>query len=144
MLATVEKVLFLKQIPLFSRIPGEELARVARIAYEISFAAGEELIVEGDIGDAAYLIVSGAVAVMAGGNEVASLGQGQFVGEMAILDSEPRSASVIATEDVRALKIEREDFTDLLAERAEIAIGIIRIISWRLRGELRKHSALVG
>ena len=81
---------------------------------------------------------------MAGGNEVASLGQGQFVGEMAILDSEPRSASVIATEDVRALKIEREDFTDLLAERAEIAIGIIRIISWRLRGELRKHSALVG
>lgn len=143
MLTTVEKVLFLKQIPLFSRIPGEELARIARIAYEVSFTEGEELILEGDIGDAAYLIVSGAVSVQVGGNPVATLGAGQFVGEMAILDSEPRSATVVATENLRALKIEREDFTDLLAERAEIAIGIIRIISWRLRGELRKQSSLV-
>ena len=138
MLSTVEKVLFLKQIDLFRRIPGEELARIARITREVTFNMGEALIYEGDIGDAAYLIIDGTVKVQVGGNDVATLGRNQLVGEMAILDSEPRSSSVLATEPVRVLKIDREDFYDILTERNEIAQGIIKVLTWRLRNELRK------
>jgi len=138
MLSTVEKVLFLKQIELFRQIPGEELARIARISREVTFNSGEALIFEGDIGDAAYLIVDGEVRIQVGGENVATLSRNQCVGEMAILDSEPRSATVIAMEPVRALKIEREDFYDILNERNEIAQGIIKVLTWRLRIELKK------
>lgn len=133
MLSTVEKVLFLKQVDLFKKIPGDELARIGRITREVTFGMGEALIYEGDIGDSAYLIIDGAVKVQASGNELATLSKNDFVGEMSILDSEPRSATVIATEPVRALKIGREDFYDILNERNEIAQGIIKVLTWRLR-----------
>lgn len=138
MLSIVEKVLFLKQMELFRQIPGDELARIARITREVAFAAGEALIYEGDIGDAAYLIIEGEVRVTVGGKEVASLERGQCVGEMAILDSEPRSATVTSLAPVRALKIEREDFHDILNERNEIAKGVIKVLTWRLRKELQR------
>lgn len=138
MLSTVEKVLFLKQVELFRQIPGEELARIARITREVAFASGEGLIYEGDIGDAAYLIIDGSVKVQVGGREVATLGANQFVGEIAILDSEPRSATVVATEPVRALKIEREDFYAIMNERVEIAQGVIKVLTWRLRDQNRR------
>jgi CRP-like cAMP-binding protein len=141
MLSTVEKVLFLKQVELFHQIPGEDLARIARITREVAFAAGEPLIYEGDIGDAAYLIIEGLVKVQVGGREVTSLGRNQFVGEIAILDSEPRSATVTATEPVHALKIEREDFYEIMNERVEIAQGIIKVLTWRLR---KQNSKLNG
>ena len=138
MLTTVEKVLFLKRIELFNHIPGDELARIARITREVTFASGEALIHEGDIGDAAYMIIEGEVRVQVGGKDVASLGKDQFVGEMAILDSEPRSATVVATTPIIALKIEREDFYDILNERNEIAQGIIKVLTWRLRQQLQR------
>ncbi len=138
MLSTVEKVLFLKQIELFQRIPGEELARIARITREVVFGEGEHLIFEGDIGDALYLIIEGEVRVQVRGRDIASLGNNQCVGEMAILDSEPRSATVLASTSVHALKIERDDFHDILNERNEIALGIIQVLTWRFRNELQK------
>ncbi len=140
MLSTVEKVLALKRIPLFDHIPGEELARIARIAQEIYFDAGETFIIEGDIGDSLYLVIEGKVSVHRAKKQVAELGANQAVGEMAILDSEPRSASVTAVTPVTALKIEREDFYDIMAERAEIAQGVIRILTQRLRKELNRYS----
>ncbi|RJO73963.1 MAG: cyclic nucleotide-binding domain-containing protein [Myxococcales bacterium] len=144
MLSTVEKVLLLKRMELFKQIPGVELARIAQITREVVFAAGDALMTEGDIGDAAYLIVEGEVVVQAGGVPVANLGKDQCVGEMAILDSEPRSATVVASSAVRALVIEREDFYDILHERAEISLGIIQVLTRRLRAELKKHSAPGG
>jgi len=140
MLSTVEKVLALKRIPLFDHIPGEELARIARIAQEIYFDAGETFIIEGDIGDSLYLVIEGKVSVHRAKKQVAELGANQAVGDMAILDSEPRSASVTAVTPVTALKIEREDFYDIMAERAEIAQGVIRILTQRLRKELNRYS----
>lgn len=140
MLSTVEKVLALKRIPLFDHIPGEELARIARIAQEIYFDAGETFIIEGDIGDSLYLLIEGKVSVHRAKKQVTELGANQAVGEMAILDSEPRSASVTAVTPVTALKIEREDFYDIMAERAEIAQGVIRILTQRLRKELNRYS----
>ncbi len=133
MLSTVEKVLALKRVELFSHIPGEELVRIARITREVSFQAHDSLMVEGEMGDALYLTTSGQVQVLVHGREVARLGENECIGEMAILDSEPRSATVEALTDVSALKIEKEDFDDIILERSEIARGVIRVLLARLR-----------
>jgi CRP-like cAMP-binding protein len=133
LIGTVEKVLFLKTIDLFHHIPAEDLVRVAQITEEVRFDAGEVVMTEGELGDSLYLIVAGRVRVEKGGKRVTELGERECVGEMAILDSEPRSATVSAEEPVVALKIEREDFSDLLREKGEIAQGIIKVLTRRLR-----------
>jgi CRP-like cAMP-binding protein len=133
LIATVEKVLFLKSIDLFSQIPGEDLVRVAQIAEEVDFPPKETIMSEGELGDSMYLIVAGRVEVFKGERLVVQLGERECVGEMAILDSEPRSATVRASTPVSALKIEREDFYDLMTERLEIAQGIIKVLLRRLR-----------
>jgi CRP-like cAMP-binding protein len=133
LISTVEKVLFLKSIDLFSQIPGEDLVRVAQIAEEVEFEPKEAIISEGEIGDSMYLIVAGRVEVFKGKRLVVQLGERECVGEMAILDSEPRSATVRASTPVSALKIEREDFYDLMTERLDIAQGIIKVLLRRLR-----------
>lgn len=133
LISTVEKVLFLKSIDLFSQIPGEDLVRVAQIAEEVDFEPKETIISEGEIGDSMYLIVDGRVEIFKGKRLVVELGARECVGEMAILDSEPRSATVRTLTPVSALKIEREDFYDLLTEKLEIAQGIIKVLTRRLR-----------
>src|SRR5689334_2473008 len=88
---------------------------------------------EGEIGDSMYLIVGGRVQVFKGDRLVLELAERECVGEMAILDSEPRSATVRAVTAVSALKIEREDFYELLTQKLEIAQGIIKVLTRRLR-----------
>lgn len=133
MIATVEKVLFLKSIDLFSQIPGEDLARVAMIASEVEYEPGDLLMTEGEIGDSMYLVLEGEVEVLKGEAPVTVLGPRECVGEMAILDSEPRSATVRARTATRALMVEREDFYDLLDERIDIARGVVKVLCRRLR-----------
>ncbi len=135
MISTIEKVLFLKSVDLFSQMPGEDLAQVAQIAQELYFEQGHQIIKQGDIGDCLYLIIEGEVKVVAGEKEVACLGEKECVGEMSLLDSEPRSASVLASTDVMLLKIEQEDFYDMISERPEIAQGVITILTKKLRGQ---------
>ncbi|HKB77934.1 MAG TPA: cyclic nucleotide-binding domain-containing protein [Myxococcales bacterium] len=133
MITTVEKVLFLKSIDLFRGLPGEELATIAEIAEEQPFAAGDPVFAEGEPGDALYLLVEGAVKVHRGGEQLAQLGARDVFGEMAVLDSQPRSASVTVLKDAVLLKIGRDDFRDILQERPEIGMGIIQVLSRRLR-----------
>ena len=129
----IEKVLFLKSVALFSHIPGGSLAKVAEIAREADFAAGDVIIRQGETGDSLYIILEGRVRVTAGGREVARLCEKECFGEMALLDSEPISATVTAETDVSLLTIGQEDFYELSAERAEISQGIITLLSRRLR-----------
>jgi CRP-like cAMP-binding protein len=140
-ISTVERVLFLKSIDLFREIPGEELVRVAQIADEREFESGARLIVQGEIGDSLYLIVDGRVNVVRDGAVLATLGERECVGELAILDSEPRSAHVDADGPVLALKIEREDFHQLMAEQMPIAIGMIKVLTRRLRETMARRPA---
>lgn len=141
MISTVEKVLFLKSIDLFSQIPGEDLSQIAQITDEVQYEEGDEIFHEGDPGDSLYLVIEGRVRVHRGGSEVAVLGERQVFGEMALLDSEPRSASVLAITDLTLLKIARDDFTEILAEKAEIAQGIIKVLTRRLRNTLSLKDA---
>src|SRR5688500_17992407 len=137
MLSTVEKVLFLKSIDLFSQIPGEDLAQVALITHEEAREQGERIFGEGEVGDALYLVVDGRVRVHTEMRDIAELGERECFGEMALLDASPRSATVTALEDVNLLRISREDFQDLLTEKPEIALGIIQVLTRRLRQAIR-------
>ena len=133
MISTIEKVLFLKGVDLFSQIPGEDLAQVARIAKELYFEQGSQIIKQGDVGDCLYLIIEGEVKVSADEQEIARLGEKESVGEMSILDAEPRSASVFAASDVVLLEIKQEAFYEMISERSEIAQGVIKVLTRRLR-----------
>ena len=138
MISTVEKVLFLKGVDLFKTIPGEELSYLAQITEEVEYAPAQMVVKEGDQGDAMYLIVDGQVKVHRGEHTLAELGQKQCFGEMSILDAEPRSATVTSLTDLTLLKIQRDDFTEILAEKPEISQGIIKVLTRRLREANRR------
>jgi len=141
MLTTAEKVLFLKGIDLFSALAGEDLAEIAVIAEEIERDAGETLVVEGEPGDTLYFVLDGRVRVHRGDQPVAELGAREVFGEMALLDPAPRSASVSALTDVTLLAIGREDFDDIMRDRPEVAIGVIKVLVRRLRAAIAAASA---
>jgi len=137
-ISTVEKVLFLKGVDLFRGIPGEELSHIAQITDEVEFRPAQLVFKEGDQGDAMYLIVDGQVKVHSGEQVFAQLGMKQCFGEMAILDAEPRSASITALSELTLLRIQREDFHEILAEKPEISLGIIQVLTSRLREANRR------
>lgn len=144
MISTVEKVLFLKSIELFSQIPGEDLSQIAQITDEVHYEEGESIFTEGDPGDTLYFVIEGKVRIHTMGDELAVLGERQVFGEMALLDSEPRSASASVVSDVTLLKIQRDDFNEILAEKSEIAQGIIKVLTRRVRNNLDRRRAFSG
>jgi len=133
MLTTLEKVLLLKSAHIFGRVDAEDLAPMARVAAEKHFDKREVVFREGEFGDMLYVVVRGHVVVEKGGHVLAELGRGESFGEMAVLDEEPRNATVTATEATDVLAVGSEALYEILQERVEIAEGIIRVLSQRLR-----------
>jgi HEAT repeat protein len=133
MYATVEKILFLKSAPVFAHVSGEDLAALARVAEVETYAPGQPIFREGEIGDALYVIVRGKVGIASGGEHLADLGPGEAFGEMAVLDEVPRSATASSEEETEVLRIGSEEFYEILHEQVEIAEGVIRMLTRRLR-----------
>ena len=133
MISTVERILFLRQIPLLAGFSLDELWQVAKVVEEDAFEKEETFIWEGDVGDALYLVLSGKVLVHQGEKELARHGEGGMIGELALLDNEPRSASVTALTDVQVLKIERGQFEDIMHANPAAAMGVIKVLTRRLR-----------
>ena len=133
MISTIERVLFLRSVPLFRTIGGEELAQVAQIAQEAYFAPGETFIRQGEAGDCLYVVIDGAVDVLVEGRlRVARVGAKGILGEMAVLTDAPRAASCTAADDTIALRIDRDDFWELMERQPAVALGVIREMSERL------------
>jgi CRP-like cAMP-binding protein len=131
--STLEKILFLKSTTLFQRVASEDLAALARMAAVETFPSGANDVTEGELGDRLYVIISGKVSISRHGSVVAHLGPGEAVGEMAVLDAEPRNASAIADEETVVLSIGSDEFYEILHEQVEIAEGVIRMLTRRLR-----------
>ena len=142
MLTRVERVIALKNVELFHDIPGEVLADIAVLLEEETFEDGQYIVNEGDIGKELYMIIKGEVNVVVGGNKVAVMKAGAGFGEMALIDSQPRSADIIANGTVLALKMESEDFLEILKQRDEVALGIIRVLNQRIRDLNQKIAEL--
>ena len=138
MITTVEKVLFLKSVDLFSQIPGEDLAQIALITNEEPHESGEDVVIEGEVGDALYIVLDGRVKVHRKERAIAELGQRECFGEMALLDASPRSATVTVMDNVTLLKISREDFQDIMSEKHAISQGVIKVLTRRLRDAINK------
>ena len=133
-LTTMEKITFLKESPFFESLPLEELYHIALSMEEEGARAGVSVIKEGTMGDKMYIVVSGKLEVKKeGGPRFAVVGESQVFGEQALLDEEPRSASVVALGDVHLLSLQRSSLERILRRYSSIAFNMMRILSQRLR-----------
>lgn len=145
---------YLKKIGLFSSLSEEDIATILSHAETKTFAAGAYIFREGDDGDAMYVVLSGDLEVLKVQpathieKRLAERGEGDFFGEMSLLDNQPRSASLRAKTEARLLEIKKSEFDRILHQHTNIGIEIIRIISLRLRasdrqviGELERRNA---
>jgi HEAT repeat protein len=133
MLSIIERVLILKTVGIFGDTPDHLLAEVADLLEEQHLNTNETFITKGDPATCMYIIVNGEVSIHDGDREINQLGARDIVGEMAVLDVAPRSASVTTMESTHLLKLDRTPFFELIADRAEVAQGIIRVLARRLR-----------
>ena len=137
-LSTVEKMIALRSTPLFSRLEPESLDRLARACSDNAFAPGAELCHDGENGDEVFILVEGSVEIVKGdGVErrlLATEKAGGFIGELAVLDPGPRSATVLAGEHgVHALRLNGAAFRNALNHDPEIAAEVMRTLAQRLR-----------
>ena len=129
----VQKILFLKNVPLFSSMAPGELSQLAGIAEEVVYSSGISIIAQGEHGDTMFLIVEGSVKIHRNNEELALLTVQDYFGEMSILDGEPRSASATTVSDCLLLRIRQEDFYHILSQRFDVALTIIQTLTRRLR-----------
>jgi CRP-like cAMP-binding protein len=118
---------------LFSGVAPPDLVAVAGRAIEVDFPANHVIARQGEIGTGFFLVVSGSVRVVRGGEEVAVLGPGEFFGELSVLDGMPRVAQVTTVEPTRCLALASWDFEQALLESPSLALAILRGLAARLR-----------
>jgi ATP:ADP antiporter, AAA family len=142
MLSIVEKVIILKTVDVFGRMPDDVLVDVAALLEEADVAEGEQIFQKGDAGDSLYIIVAGKMRVDDGDRFLNYLDARAVFGEMALLDSEPRVASVTAIEPTRLLRLAQEPFFELISDRPEVAVGLIHVLTGHLRARVRDVTQL--
>lgn len=140
-LITIEKVLLLKSISIFEQTPETVLAEVAEILEEKEFEADQTIFNADEIGNSMYIIFKGEVRIHKGNHTLAILKENDFFGELALLDTESRSASATTITETFLLKIDQEAFYDLMESRIEVARGIIKTLCRRLREQNVKSIA---
>lgn len=123
----------LAQVPLLSGCSERDLERLARAADTVRLPAGTVLTRQGDIGREAFVILSGSASVERDGTSIARLGSGDVVGELALLDGGPRSATVTAVTDLEALVLTRPAFNAVLEEIPTLAHRLLVTLARRLR-----------
>ena len=132
MLITLERVAHLRHVGLFSATPGRVLAGVAQVLAEETFEPGDVVMREGDVESWLFLVVEGELEVKRLDRQV-TVGPGTVVGELAVLDPQPRSATVTALTPVLAFRLGKEAFDEVLLTRPEVARGVIVELARRLR-----------
>jgi hypothetical protein len=138
-LVTVEKMIALRAVPLFSSLAPEDLASLARASRETEFSPGAALCVEGEPGDEVFILLAGEVKVLrqvgAEQKQVGNEKAGGFIGEMAVLDPGPRAATVVAgPEGTRVLRLSGGIFREVLRANPSVVQGVIRALVGRVRG----------
>jgi CRP-like cAMP-binding protein len=132
-LATIEKVIFLKSVDIFSHATIEELGRIAALTDEVHFEPGEVIYREGEPTDAIYLVLKGRVAVEGNGRVVRELGEAQAFGTVAALDRNPAVHTVKAIDPVHALKLSAQDFDDILSVDFELVRAVFHALCRLIR-----------
>lgn len=130
------EVELLRRVPLFAGIEPAKLKLLAYTSDVVTYHSGQVLFRRGDVGDAAYVIIKGdaevTVTTESGDIPVAQLGDGDFLGEIAILCDTPRTATITAKSELKTLRIRKEQFFELLRQFPEMAIEMTRLLAERL------------
>jgi len=135
---TMENVTVLRSLEVFRTMPDRDLAKVASILKGKEVRGGEDIFREGELGNSLFIIMEGRVRVHLQGKQVAILGSGSLIGELAALDGEPRSASVTALNDTFLLELNGIGLYQLMSDRVDVARGLIHILCQRVRSLLPK------
>ncbi|HSL97740.1 MAG TPA: cyclic nucleotide-binding domain-containing protein [Candidatus Deferrimicrobiaceae bacterium] len=129
-----DKLGALRAVPLFADLDERGLQAVAVLARETSVLAGEPIMLEGEPGDAFYVILEGTVRIEKGGRPIRSMTPGGFIGEIALLDRRPRTATAVAVTESRLLRLGQHEFERLVDTFPEVSAKVRAAISRRLRG----------
>lgn len=131
-----EEVDALRRIPLFSNLEPSKLKLLAFTSERLTYAKGQAIFRQGDMGDAAYIVLEGQADVLIGApdsqRKVATVGKHSIVGEIAVLCDVPRTATIVAADKLVALKISKDLFLRMVKEFPQMAVEIMRELARRL------------
>jgi CRP-like cAMP-binding protein len=138
MLSTMDKILFLKKVPVFSDLKVRELTAISSITEEKDIKKDLIVFKEGDQGDSMYIVISGGVSIIKNFDRpnatvLAHIKEGDYFGEMALFESAPRSATVKTDDNTKLLNLGKFEFEEIMHEFPSISINICKVLSSRLR-----------
>jgi CRP/FNR family transcriptional regulator, cyclic AMP receptor protein len=142
MLTSVQRLLLIQKVPIFRELRDDFLVRLAATMEELSFPAKHTIVKQGDEGRSLYVLATGKVRVHIGDREIIKLSKEDCFGEMAVLDAEPRSASVTTLEPCDCLMLTQQQLYEAIDETPGIAVNIIRLLSRRIRELNQQINAL--
>lgn len=138
LMLAIEKVIILKSVNIFGQVSEDVLADVGALLEEVAYQPGQVIFEAGEQGDSMYIIIEGRVRVYDGERTIVELGERDIFGELALLDPEPRSASIAALQPTRLFRLDREAFLELMAGSPEIVRGVLHVLCERLRQTAKK------
>ncbi|HEY9643080.1 MAG TPA: cyclic nucleotide-binding domain-containing protein [Coleofasciculaceae cyanobacterium] len=138
--SSIDRLLFVRKVPIFQELRYDFLMRLASIMEELSFPAKHTIFTQGEVGRSLYILVSGKVRVHIGERELAILKDGTCFGEMAVFDAEPRSASITTLEPCKCLMLTQQQLYEAIEETPGIAVNIIRLLSRRTRDLINQEA----
>jgi CRP-like cAMP-binding protein len=132
-LTSQEKRAKLESVPLFRDCSAEVLDRLAGTTAEFQFAADAPIVQQGQVGNGLYIVVSGGVSIVAGSDQLARLGPGDFFGELSVIDQQPRTASAYAVGETVCLALASWDLMAVLEQDPHVSINLLKGLAARLR-----------
>jgi CRP-like cAMP-binding protein len=143
----MDELELLRSVPIFSELTEADFQSLAKVANRRRYPKDSVVFFENEQGDFFFMILDGRIKVTILGDDgreviLSLLGAGDFFGEMALLDNEPRSATAIAVEDSELLSLHRNDFQNVLSDNRSITVGLIKVLTARLRRANHQISTL--
>lgn len=132
-MADKSKAEMLREVPLFARCKGPSIELIERLADEVDVPDGKVLMRQGDLGHEFFLIVDGRVRIERGGTTLATLGPGDYFGEIALIEEGRRTATATAAGSTKLLVIDHRGFNSLMDSSAEIRSSILAELASRVR-----------
>jgi CRP-like cAMP-binding protein len=123
----------LRLVPLFAGMTDRSFEAIASVASQVGFAVGDDLVRQGEPGTAFFIIVTGRARVDRDGSLLRELGPGDFLGEIALVDGSPRTATVAALEPIEAVTVQRADFLDLFERLPVFRLEVLNALTQRIR-----------
>lgn len=131
--SAADRVAVLQRTALFAATPANVLSAIVPIMQEVNLGPNEQIFAQGDLGTSLFIVHEGEVGIFTGARQLATFGPGDFFGELALLDAEPRSAAARTLGSTLAFRLDQEDFYDVMEERPEVLRNILRVLCQRLR-----------